>query len=335
MITTKGAARCHSPNGFPASTRQGVFGSAPTAINPNAYPQGTKRLASCREELERSWGTSTTSRDFLHSVSSESEDDYGAARVKRRRTAAAPSSLSVSPSSINSMDCSMSFVRGNRISPTNHPQYPVNGSRILSQVKAGWHEGEIDVNGNRHGKGLTKHDDGTEYSGPYVNDIMEGPNGCYKFVTTRHLVPNPIKNGTHLHRQIEKSYVGNFKDDKPHKAGMIVTKTVDCAPQVLGSTPLDVRFMEVVYDFGMHRSDKDGQAVGEGIRVIYSATKQDGRSTLEETCYRLSGGESTNMKVAHEYAAWILQCLGMEFPKPPASTQDLLPQPGPSWGMTE
>ena len=96
-----------------------------------------------------------------------------------------------------------------------------------------------------------------------------------------------------------------------------MTKTVDCAPQVLVSEPLDVRFAEVVYDVGMHRGPS-GKAVGEGMRIVYTSTYADGGSALEQTCYRLYGGVATNLKVAHEYAVWMLQCMGVEYPAPPA-----------------
>mmetsp|Transcript_5846 Transcript_5846/g.13336 ORF Transcript_5846/g.13336 Transcript_5846/m.13336 type:complete len:308 (+) Transcript_5846:424-1347(+) len=304
MITTKGGARFHSntfASGLPSAATAQVIGKA---TSPNSI-HGTKRLASCREELEQSWQGGT--QDF-HCVSNygASEDDvvYGSGRIKRRRT------LQPSDSNEDMMDCS--FVKGNRISPSNRPTHVHNTE---SQVKAGWYEGEVDTLGARHGKGITKHDDGTEYEGPYVKDIMEGPQGRYKFPTTRHLIPNPRHNGSHLHRQIEKSFEGNFKNNVPHGVGMIITKTVDCAPQVLGSAPLDIRSMEVMHDVGMHKNS----AVGEGVRIIYSTTNVDGRSTLEKTCYRLMNGETTNLKLAHDYAAWILQCMGVKFPLPSPS----------------
>ena len=135
----------------------------------------------------------------------------------------------------------------------------------------------------------------------------------YQFVTTRHLVPNPHNNGSYLHRQQEKSFVGSFKQDIPYGSGMTITKTVDCMPQVLGSLPLDIRFMEVQYDLCIHKNN----AVGEGVRIIYSAKNDGDRSTLELTCFRLCNGNNTNVRVANDYAKWIVQCMGAQFPGPP------------------
>lgn len=297
MIATKGGARFRS-NAFAP-----CLPNAATAIQ----VQGTKRLASCREELEQSW---QGPQDF-HCVSNsnESSDDeavWGSGRIKRRRT--------LQPNNCGDdamMDCS--FVKGSRISPDNRPTHALNHK---DQVKAGWYEGELDTLGARHGQGTTKHDDGTEYEGPYVKDAMEGPNGRYKFAPTRHLIPNSRHNGSHLHRQVEKSFEGNFKNNVPHGVGMIITKTMDCAPQVLGSAPLDIRFMEVTHDVGMHKNE----AVGEGVRIIYSTTNVDGRSTLEKTCYRVINGQPTNVKLSPDYAAWILQCMEVKFPLPSPCT---------------
>lgn len=303
IITTKGGARYHSntfASGPPNAATGQVIGKA-TSPNPM---HGMKRLASCREELEQSWQGG--SQDH-HCVSNDgaSEDDvaWGSGRIKRRRT------LQPDNSNEDMMDCS--FVKGNRISPDNRPTHTHNTG---SQVKAGWYDGEIDILGARHGKGITKHDDGTEYEGPYAKDAMEGPNGRFKFATTIHLLPNPCHNGSHLHRQVEKSFEGNFKNNVPQGPGMIITKTVDCAPQVLGSEPLNVHFMEVMHDVGWHRT---AGAVGEGVRIIYSTTTNvDGRRALEKTCYRLQNGVNTNLKVAPDYAAWMVQCIGVEFPHP-------------------
>ena len=212
------------------------------------------------------------------------------------------------------MDCSS--VSGTRISPSNRPHHLQQQSLTRTQVKAGWYGGGLNALGNRHGKGATKHDDGTEYEGPYVNDLMEGPDGRYKFITTKHAVPNPRQNGSHLYRQVEKSFEGYFSSDMPHGVGTIITKTVDCAPRVLGLTPVDIRFTEVVYDFGMHKKQADGKAVGEGVRIIYTTTNVDNRNTLEKNCFRLYHGENTNVRVAPGYAAWMLQCMNIDFPAP-------------------
>lgn len=314
MITTNEATRFR-PNGFAVPCFPEAIGIEPTAPN-----HSLKRLASCREELERSWqqggngAASATTQELHHCVSSDggiSDDAFETPRTKRRRTFRPQ--VSSDDHDMMTMECASSqarIVRQHRIS---------TAARNNLQVKAGWYEGEIDALGNRHGLGTTKHDDGTEYQGPYSKDAMEGPNGTYKFVPERHLVPNPRHNGTHLQRQIEKSFVGSFKSDYPDGAGMIVTKTIDCAPQVLSSAPLEVFHMEVVYDMGMHNFKSKGEAVGEGVRVIYSVTASaiGRRAPLAMTCFRLNGGESTNMKVAPGYAAWMVQCMGMELPEAP------------------
>lgn len=320
---------------------------------------GKRPLASCREELERSWRGNNGCGDggdgddddvmmpmsnnlrcisydgpSFEFVTNDNDDEndnvsmmmtsFGSdnsSRVKRRKTMQQQEQeddiVAVDDKSLmqSTMVETCSFVRSHRISPpTNcrpqHRRGVVVGDNLA--VKAGWYEGSIDAFGNRHGRGITRHDDGTEYEGPYVEDIMEGVGGKYKFITERRFVPDPSRPaGFTLHRQIEKSFEGIFEKDQPRGAGMFVTKTVDCAPQVLGSDPpimIDIRFMEVVYDVGMY---KNTTAVGEGVRIIYSTTNIDGRSTLEMTCYRLMNGENTNLKVANDYATWVCNCLGM------------------------
>lgn len=318
-----------APVSHSAAATMSVMSGSPTQAAPNLNSMhGTKRLASCREELERSWqgGATSPSRQYLHSISNDGsgsglEEDSleNSSRAKRRRTA--------EPNYNNDdsmMECS--FVGSTRISPHNRPQDMNQQPRATPrpQVKAGWYEGGVDAHGNRHGKGKTKHDDGSEFDGTYVHDVMEGPNGRYKFATTQHLVPNPAQNGSSLHRQVEKSFEGTFENDMPEGVGMIITKTVDCSPQVLGSTPVDVRFMEVMYDVGMHKKHTEGRAVGEGVRIIYSTTNVDGRSSLGLDCFRLSNGENTHgehsMRVAKEYATWMLQCMNVGFPAPPSSS---------------
>ena len=343
----------HSPNGFAANANNlnhHLSSAACTAPNHNII--GTKRLASCREELEQSWQTSAVTTHHpndLHCVSNEDDSDWlnNSHRAKRRRTlfqsndtvddAPMMTECSLVRGDTATMECS--FARGMRISPSSRPHSNHHHTQPLnSQVKSGWYEGEVDPHGNRHGKGITRHDNGTEYEGSYVNDAMEGTNGRFQFVTTRHLVPNPHKNGSHLHRQIEKSIMGTFKNDMPSGPGMIITKTTDCAPQVLGSSPVDIRFMEVLYDVGMHRQ-ADGNAVGEGVRIIYTTRNSvdeingGGRrtSTLEKTCFRLINGVTTNVNVADSYAAWILQCMGVDSPVPPSSYHSHNIEGGASW----
>ncbi len=300
----------------------------PESNSSNANPFcGRKRLSSCRDELEQSWqgigcgggGDVVQMSNNLRCISydgpvAENDDEdetmmisggENSSRVKRRKTLLDMDDNTMTATPTKDESCF--FVRGHRISPTYcRPTRQVVGN----QVKAGWYEGSIDAFGNRHGRGITRHDDGTEYEGPYVEDVMEGVGGKYKFITERRLVPDTCRYGSTLHRQIEKSFEGVFEKDKPHGAGVFMTKSVDCAPQVLGSDPplLDIRFMEVVYDVGMY---KNTTAVGEGVRIIYSTTNIDGRSTLERSCYRLMNGENTKLKVANDYATWVCHCLGM------------------------
>jgi len=320
-------------NNVPDNNNFGASIVVPTMNNNNS---STKRLASTREDLERSWqlvpqddSTMQENKTFArgpslrHCISndgmtSEEDESYNESRVKRRRTISAATQFTNDNDNMNiMMDEGVSLLATNqpiRISPSTRPK------QTDVPIKAGWYEGDIDSNGARHGRGVTKNDDGTEYEGNYVNDVMEGTNGRYQFVTTRHLVPNPDCNGSHLHRHVEKSFVGTFKQDVPTGVGMYITKTVDCAPQVLGGHPLDIRYMEVVYDVGMHKN----VAVGEGIRVIYQTTNANGRSTLEMNCYRLTGGETTNTQVASDYAKWIFQCMNIDFPPPPSSSSGMI-----------
>ncbi|KAL3766293.1 hypothetical protein ACHAWU_005685 [Discostella pseudostelligera] len=330
IATAEGASMSYQTNGqspTPTSNTSSV----------NAFLcSGNKRLASCREELEQSWQdvgcgsgsvgvgsggnvapmSKTTLRCISYDGPFEHNDDEdedmmmcgggadNSSRVKRRKTLPLDV-VDDDAMTTNTMECS-SYVRGHRVSPTycRPPRQATD-----TPVKAGWYEGSIDESGNRHGLGITRHDDGTEYEGPYVRDVMEGGGGKYKFITERRLIPDPNRMGSTLHRQIEKSFEGIFEKDVPRGAGMFVTKTVDCAPQVLGSDQLDIRFMEVVYDVGMY--NHKNTAVGEGVRIIYSTTNGDGRSTLEKTCYRLMNGVNTNLKVCPNYASWVCQCMGI------------------------
>jgi len=281
-----------SPAGQPASTQ---FIDKSTVTNLRTV-HGMKRLASCREELELSWGAQSND---LRCVSTEDDSPETNRRVKRRKSCV--------------------FESSKRILPWSSQIQQQQQASARPQVKAGWYTGEVDVLGNRHGKGTTKHDDGTEYEGAYFEDLMDGPSARYKFVTTQHLVPNPRHNGSQLHRQIEKSFLGSFKGDRPDGPCMIVTKTTDCAPQVLGSTPINIYFMEIMYDAGMHAEKEVGKAVGEGVRIVYTTSNCGSSSTLEQVCFRLMDGNSTNLQVAPSYARWMLQCMNLQFPSPPTS----------------
>ena len=188
---------------------------------------GMKRLASCREELERSWQLSNSSSSsnsisndntntnnnmmmmqdsssssnnnnnnnnnnntLRHCISndndmgmtsaSDDEDntDYGTRVVKRRRTIHATNftnGLSNDMTMMEDHHCGMvpGTTRAIRISPATRPR------QTEVPIKAGWYDGEVDGNGARHGQGITRNDDGTEYEGPYDKDIMEGSDGRY------------------------------------------------------------------------------------------------------------------------------------------------------------
>mmetsp|Transcript_5531 Transcript_5531/g.9348 ORF Transcript_5531/g.9348 Transcript_5531/m.9348 type:complete len:374 (+) Transcript_5531:294-1415(+) len=357
---------------------QGIVGGSTFSVSPSSSYSpfnnggGTKRpLASCREDLERSWQTLTSSpttssasmnqEHYLRLVShngnsgivEESDDDmivHG--RTKRRRTGLASSSIIADDcmdaadgappdATMGAANPGEGFCKDVRISPDNRPPFAMivaptarsNSSSASSSamntnrppIKAGWYTGSLSVNGHRHGHGTTKHDDGTSYTGPYVNDHMHGY-GTYTFTTTRHLVPNPKMNGNSLHRVIEKSFEGNFSNGAPLGKGTVVTKSVDSLP-VCGNdfgwasqnytVPSNIQHVEVVHDVGMHNSD--GAAVGEGVRVMYLASYTDKGSVLEQECFRLLNGNIT-MKVAFDYASWVCSCMGMEVPGPPSTT---------------
>lgn len=299
----EGGAFFHSNGLAPASRPSAATGQA--TIDPGAT-YGTKRLASCREELERSWcGARPDLRCVSHDGSGSEDCCEADGRAKRRRT------LQWNDANDETMT-DRSFVRGTRISSSNRP--PRASAR--PQVKAGWYEGEVDAGGNRHGRGITKHDDGTEYEGPYSDDLMCGEGGRYKFIVEKHLVPNPRHNGSHLSRQIEKTFEGSFRADVPHGVGTFVTKTVDTAPQAVTSAPPDVRSTEVVYDVGVHNSHENGRAVGEGVRIIYSTEYAGGLCSPRMDCYRLYNGENTSVRLGPSYATWVFQSMGVEFPKP-------------------
>mmetsp|Transcript_5257 Transcript_5257/g.8073 ORF Transcript_5257/g.8073 Transcript_5257/m.8073 type:complete len:408 (-) Transcript_5257:1085-2308(-) len=366
---------------------------------------GTKRpLASCREDLERSWQTlraggcpssSNSSPSMNHEqylrhngttsgIVEESDDDIMVVhgRNKRRRTGLA----SISSIVDDNDDCmdddddaqvssevvaggaphvdvankinQEGFCKDVRISPDNRPSFAMVVDSMATAdnsnddgasspaaaaaaarnninrppIKTGWYTGILSVNGNRHGHGTTKHDDGTSYTGPYVNDHMEG-HGTYTFSTTRHLVPNPKMNGnSSLHRVIERSFEGNFSNDAPLGKGIVVTKSVDSLPVCCAGSgndfgwsttqnytvPSNIQQVEVLHDVGMHNSE--GVAVGEGVRIVYLATYTDrGSSVLQQECFRLLNGKIT-MKVALDYASWVCSCMGMEVPGPPSTT---------------
>ena len=226
------------------------------------------------------------------------------------------------------------------------------------QIKPGWYDGPVDDYGNRHGRGVTRHDDGTTYEGPYANDVMAGSGGRYTLPTRHELVVARRRPGDgadaddgNLLRRVEVRFEGSFRDDVPHGVGTTITATIDC---VAAGRPAktEIASAEVTYDVGVHDSRKS-EAVGEGARVAYRRiivrppddryrSDADGggggdgggtgttggvappqppssSSSWERSCYRLINGRDAGMKVADGYAAWIVQCMGVDFPGPPSS----------------
>ena len=231
------------------------------------------------------------------------------------------------------------------------------------QVKAGWYDGPVDDYGNRHGRGTTRHDDGTTYEGPYANDVMAGSGGRYT-LPARH----ELAGDDNLLRRVEVRFEGSFRDDAPHGVGATITTTVDRVAPSAGGRPARTEVASpatvvVTYDVGVHDSRKSG-AVGEGARVAYrrivrppddgfchrpdayggggggggtgttggvappppppssssswSSSSSSSSSSWERSCYRLINGGDAGMKVADGYAAWIVQCMGVDFPGPPS-----------------
>ena len=184
-MITQGTGRFHS-NEFETHPLPPI-GTVPNNITNGNNHGGTKRLASCREELERSWEgvaaplrhcISNDNNDIMGMMTSDDEDDYGNlmhGRAKRRRTISPNNGDNNNNYMMEEDDCHPQPLinKSMRISPSNRP-------RLTSvPIKAGWYEGEVDEFGNRHGMGITRNDDGTEYEGPYYRDVMEGSNGRY------------------------------------------------------------------------------------------------------------------------------------------------------------
>ncbi|KAL3817788.1 hypothetical protein ACHAXA_005821 [Cyclostephanos tholiformis] len=210
-------------------------------------------------------------------------------------------------------------------------------------IKPGWYDGPVDVYGNRHGYGITRHDDGTEYEGQYVNDVMSGFHGRYSLAPRHKLVM--VQRDDHsldhdnanvartIMRLIEVRYVGSFRNDVPHGVGTTITRTTDYYPNDATrgqerQIPPEIRSVVVTHDVGVHDSSRN-EAVGEGVRVVYTSratidrlidggrTIKTTAATWEKSCYRLMHGRDVNLRVADEYAAWIVQCMGATFPGPP------------------
>lgn len=209
-----------------------------------------------------------------------------------------------------------------RITATNRPS-TVDDSINVSvpssrEVRAGWYYGPVDSQGLRHGRGKTEHDDGTEFEGLYVYDTMEGM-GRFKFVTERQLVPvsNTSMGSVHVHRVIEKSFEGNFSNDKPQGKGIYTTKITDSVPQgTCGHNGWSgqIKSVEVIYDVGFHNSE--GTPIGEGIRFSYRKKEDD--MAWEELCVRLVNGKTVHIHVSRNYGEWFCECLQIQPPVPPS-----------------
>lgn len=277
-----------------------------------------KRLAGSREELEHSWG-------------------------KRRKTTPCVD-FHGNPMEMNAGNAS--FVNATRIDPANRP--PKTAPATITStpscppatVRAGWYRGDIDHFGNRSGTGTTRHDDGTEYTGTYTNDVMEG-RGIFKFA------PVHSPNTTHhpnVQRRIERYFEGTFTNDESKGKGKMVTATVDEVPPTLvfgggeggasntfaagvAATSNATKVVQVVHDVG--HFEAGGRAVGEGVRYIFTkrpnpsssnnVVMDEHNSTMWETnCFRLMSGECARMKVALSYAKWVCDCLQFEAPAPPS-----------------
>ncbi|KAL7509549.1 hypothetical protein ACHAXN_009559 [Cyclotella atomus] len=275
----------------------------PTSTHPSTNQN--KRLASSREELESSWHSSspfsTSARaQVLHTIScnSTSSDDLNIEindrSFKRQRTN-------------DSIDTSnrQKFVSAVRISPDNRPPKPVY---FMSDdtIKAGWYTGTVNYIGQRSGHGLTKHDDGTEYDGEYLNDVMHGW-GKYKFTTMKQLVN---LNGRTMHRVTERVFEGSFDNGKSEGKGRMITTVIDTESKMNGV------YVKVVYDCGYYRGD--GEAVGEGTRFTF--TRSSVCNEWKEVCTRLSCGECTGMVTSREYGEWVCDCLGLDglYPEVPS-----------------
>eukprot|EP00804_Cyclotella_cryptica_P004068 CCRYP_015444-RA/>CCRYP_015444-RA protein AED:0.57 eAED:0.43 QI:0/0/0/0.5/1/1/2/0/381 len=303
----------------------------PLVANPHTAPmatttssnQGLKRLASSREELERSWHSSAV---LLHSISGsrDSLDDEAppAERTfKRQRTldstVNAMTGVSTTPTPAPEYS---SLVDRMRIRPDNRPPpHPTkDDTSHRPPPKAGWYHGHLDAMGNRHGIGHTLHDDGTEYDGTYVHDVMEGW-GRYKFTTVQQLVsfPQGGKGGvssTTLHRVTERVFEGVFEGGTPRGRGVMISTVVDslppsCVAAVTSMTDgMEVQYVKVVYDVGYYR--EDGRAVGEGARFTYS--KSTSMNEWEEVCTRTWNGECSGVKVGRSYGEWVCDCLNLQ-----------------------
>eukprot|EP00970_Alexandrium_tamarense_P011564 scaffold2534_cov176-Alexandrium_tamarense.AAC.6 len=306
---------------------------------------GAKRsLASCREDLERSWQLSSDepspSSQIAHSISNSSDsldndDGMGRYRYKRQRTVE-PEEVEMKVDEAMMDTTTITSFSRIRITPDNRPpkrtpsnlpQSQNNNNNVTpnASVKAGWYQGQVDAFNNRHGLGTTKHDDGTEYQGQYVHDSIHGQ-GRYTFVPLHQLVPNPShtvdpRYDANLLRQTERVHEGLYRCDIPHGGGTTTTKIVDSVPfpsnsQGWTSSGIDIKHVQVIQDVGFHKAEKHGCAVGEGIRFIFTRNGSEG---WEESCIRLYNGESTGVNVARDYGIWVCSCLGVDVPTAPTS----------------
>jgi hypothetical protein len=247
-----------------------------------------KRLASTRQELERSWHSSghfsTSARaHVLHSISCSADEDDTDRSFKRQRT---NESVDIAVRSI------MNPVNGVRINPDNRPPKPLS-----TTIKAGWYSGHLDYMGNRHGMGCTQHDDGSSYEGSYANDVMEGW-GKYTFTTMKQLVS---LEGRRMHRTTERVFTGNFVENGPSGKGVMTTTVIDSDPS------MEIKYVKVIHDVGYYKHD--GRCVGEGVRFAYTRSWTTG---WEERYTRTNGGVCTGVNVTRGYGEWVCDCLGLE-----------------------
>lgn len=190
------------------------------------------------------------------------------------------------------------YVTNLQIDPLDRPSGSMSDCNI--PIKAGWYTGPISSSG-RHGTGSTKHDDGTHYSGEYVNDRMEGW-GEYTFTLMRQMVTS---NQGVFHRVTEKVFKGQFVQDLPLGKGFMITTTTD-------SQNNQEQFVKVTYDVGFYREER---TVGEGVRFTYTKT----HNGWKEVCTRTDGGVCSGLVVGRSYGIWLCDCLGLDsYPVPPS-----------------
>ena len=284
---------------------------------PGTPAAGKRRLCSSLEELERSWAAGpgrdpAPLRDrHLNNCATSGGDGGGErcpghgpgnGRAKRRRT--------VEPDDgggdAMAVDAGASAARFPVRITADRP----DGTRD----KPGWYEGHLDATGRRHGRGVTKFDDGTQYEGGYAADKMDGF-GRYTFLVPALersvVVPDPSVPGGALRRQqVVNAFEGKFSGGRPNGGGMVVTRTVE--------TSSLFRSEVSTYKVGYFR---DESITGEGLHFVYTNTSRDGVSTLERKINRTIGGE-VGVMVAPGACPFDISPLCL-WAKPPPSSRSL------------